>query len=165
MHRLVLACGLMIALVAIVDPSAREWTASQDLPAGPGQETTVRLCQGCHPIDRVVSTRHSNAEWIAVVEKMVTEGAEGKEEELNQVIDYLTDQYGKPVTINTATAAQIVDGLGLDENDAKAIVAFRPGHPAFASWQDVASVPGVDAVWIERRQKNLTFGSVTVSLP
>ena len=94
---------------------------------------------------------------------MVTQGAEGKDDEFNEAIDYLTDQYGKPLAINTATAAEIDAALGIGDKDAAAIVAYRSGHPKFESWKDVAAVPGVDAIWIERRQKNFTFGSVTVS--
>jgi competence ComEA-like helix-hairpin-helix protein len=162
MHRLPLACGLVVVVATITGASARAWTASQDLPDGPGKDTMVRLCRACHPMDRVVAARHSNKEWIAIVEKMLTQGAEGKEEEFNEAIDYLTDQYGKPVAMNTATAAEIDAALGIGEDEAKAIVAYRTGHPPFVSWKDVAAVPGVEAVWIERRQKNLTFGSVTV---
>lgn len=158
LHRTVFAVGLIILAGSIGrTASAVSWQASQDLPAGPGKDTTLRLCQSCHEIERVVANRHSNKEWIELIEKMVSQGADGKDEEFDQVIAYLTDHYGKPVEINTATVAQIVDGLGLIEDQAKAIVAFRAGHPAFATWKDVAAVPGVDAALIERRQKNFRF--------
>ena len=161
--------GMLTALVAIAmagtitSAGARTVSAPQDLPAGPGKDTMVRLCKSCHPIDRIVAARHTNKEWISIVEKMVTQGAEGKDDEFNEAIDYLTDQYGKPLAINTATAAEIDAALGIGDKDAAAIVAYRSGHPKFESWKDVAAVPGVDAIWIERRQKNFTFGSVTVS--
>lgn len=138
--------------------------APQDLPAGPGKDTMVRLCKNCHPLERVVGVRRTNKEWISMVEKMLAQGAEGKEEEFNEAIDYLTDHYGKPIAINTATADEIVNALGIADDEAKAIVAYRTGHPPFATWKDVAAVPGVDATWIERRQKNLTFGAVTLLL-
>lgn len=159
MARLALACGLLVA-VAVTGSTAGALTSTQDLPAGPGKDTMVRLCKSCHPLDRVLAVRHTNKEWITVVEKMLTQGAEGSVDELNEAIDYLTDQYGKPVAINTATAAEIVDILGLLEEDAAKIVAYRSGHPKFASWKDVAAVPGIDAHLIERRQKNLTFTPV-----
>lgn len=160
MPRIAIVFGLVFACASI-SVGARVWSASQDMPAGTGKDTTVRLCKNCHPLERVVAVRRSNKEWIAMVEKMLAQGAEGKADEFNEAIDYLTDHYGKPVAMNTATADEIIDGLGLDEADAKAIVAYRTGHPPFATWKDVAAVPDVDATWIERRQKNLTFGSVT----
>ena len=117
MRLLPFACAFLIS-GAVSTSAAWSVTAPQDLPAGPGRETTIRLCKSCHPLDKVVGVRRSNKEWIAVVEKMVTQGAEGTTDELNESIDYLTDQYGKPVNVNAATAAELVDALGIDPADA-----------------------------------------------
>ena len=133
----------------------------QDLEPGIGRETTIRLCKSCHPMDRVVQAPHSYKEWIRVIEQMQTQGATGTDNELNEAIDYLTDQYGKAVNMNTAKVEEMIDFLGFDKPDAAKIVAYRADHPNFTSWKDVAAVPGVDAAFIERRQKNLTFETGT----
>ena len=71
---------------------------------------------------------------------MVAQGAEGKDDDFNEAIDYLTDHFGKPVAINTASAAEIDAALGIGEPATAAIVAYRGGHPRFQRWQQVAAL-------------------------
>lgn len=162
MARHALLASVFVPLVAVA-LSARPVAPQQGdpgLPDGPGRDLTVKLCKNCHPLDKVVGVRRTNAEWITVVEKMLAQGAEGTTDELNEVIDYLTDQYGKPVRVNDAKAEDLVNGLGLADTDAAAIVAYRTAHGPFASLADLVKVPGIDAPIIQRRQKNLIFGGL-----
>lgn len=162
-----MAFAPLTAVVLVAHP-APQGQGDPVLPEGPGRDLTLKLCKNCHPIDKAITPRRTNAEWIAVVEKMLAQGAEGTTDELNQVIDYLTDQYGKPVPVNSATAEALVNGLGIADTDAAAIVTYRTAHGRFASLEDLVKVPGIEVPIIQRRQKILVFdpagyGNATVT--
>ena len=91
----------------------------QLLPAGPEKEKMVKLCVGCHEIDLVVARRHTREEWDGVVEDMIARGSKGTEEELSLVAEYLSKYLGK-VSVNTATAKEVQDGLKISDKDAQA---------------------------------------------
>src|SRR4051794_34414614 len=69
----VLATGIA-ALVAAVPADA------QDFPDGPGKETFVSVCKGCHALDVVKRQRKTKAGWQASVDEMITQGAAATEE-------------------------------------------------------------------------------------
>jgi competence protein ComEA len=163
MVRLTLPLASILAPLVAVALAAQPAPPQQGdpaLPEGPGRDLTVKLCKNCHPLDKVVGVRRTNAEWITMVEKMLAQGAEGTTDELNAVIDYLTDHYGKPVRVNEAKAEDLVNGLGIADTDAAGIVAYRTAHGPFASLADLVKVPGIDVPIIQRRQKNLVFGGL-----
>jgi hypothetical protein len=68
---------------------------AQDLPDGPGKETVMTVCTACHGLEDIVASRHSKADWKKVVEKMVSFGAEAKEEEVETIVNYLAKNFGK----------------------------------------------------------------------
>lgn len=67
----------------------------QDLPDGPGKDTVVRLCDGCHDLIFTISTREDEEGWTRIVNDMRSRGTDGTEEEFAQVIAYLTTHMGK----------------------------------------------------------------------
>ena len=68
---------------------------AQDLPDGPGKETVMTVCTACHGLEDIVSSRHTKAEWKKVVDKMISFGAEAKDEEVEAIITYLAKNFGK----------------------------------------------------------------------
>jgi putative heme-binding domain-containing protein len=68
---------------------------AQSLPAGSGKEDFQRICSGCHSVDRATSQRMTRAEWAAVVSDMVARGAQGSSAELDNVVSYLSVNFGK----------------------------------------------------------------------
>jgi competence ComEA-like helix-hairpin-helix protein len=129
----------------------------QELAAGAGKDLTLRLCGECHPISTVIRMNGSAKEWRAIVSRMVDSGAGGSDEELAAVVNYLGAHYGKKVRINEAPAAEIAEALDITAADARAIVSFRTAKGKFATWQDVANTPGVNARKIETQKKNIVF--------
>jgi mono/diheme cytochrome c family protein len=67
------------------------------LPDGPGKDTAKRVCSACHAPDLWAKQRHTHDEWAAIVDRMISKGAEGTDDEFGQVLDYLTTNFG-PVT-------------------------------------------------------------------
>ena len=133
---------------------------SQDkLPEGPGKAALRRVCKGCHPPETVAAKRHTREEWEEVVVQMLNAGATGSDDDLNLVVDYLTENFNKAgkVNVNKATVSEFVEALGLTSKDANAIVSWREKNGAFKTADEVKKVPGVDAAKIEAKKEQLVF--------
>jgi mono/diheme cytochrome c family protein len=66
-------------------------------PEGRGSSEFQRVCSGCHSAEAAVNgTRRSRERWQQVVDDMVVRGAEGSDEELKLVVEYLTEHFGPP---------------------------------------------------------------------
>jgi len=116
----------------------------------------VKLCVGCHEIDLVVARRHTREEWDGVIEDMVARGTKGTEKELSSVSEYLSKYLGK-VSINTAAATEIQDGLKISDKDAALIVSWREQHGPFKNFEEVRKAPGLDAAKIGDKRGWMTF--------
>jgi len=66
-----------------------------DLPDGPGKEVVQRICSGCHVAEDVAKgPRRSREGWRQLVDDMVVRGAEGSDEDLTRIVNYLTTHFG-----------------------------------------------------------------------
>lgn len=64
------------------------------------------------------------------------------------------------VDINSATAAQLADGLqGIGAKKAEAIVNYRQKHGAFKSIDDLKNVKGIGDKLVDRNRKNLSVSA------
>jgi putative heme-binding domain-containing protein len=80
---------------------------AQSLPEGKGQADFQRICSSCHSVSMATTQRMTQAEWMGVVNDMVSRGAQGTQDELNNVVTYLATNYGKdkaPAAPNAAAA-------------------------------------------------------------
>src|SRR3954469_9913403 len=141
-----------VLLVAMAVAQSNE----QLLPAGPMKEKMVKLCVGCHEIDLVVARRQTRSEWEGVMEDMIARGSKGTEAELADVVEYLTANLGK-VSVNSATAKELEQGLRISEHDAQAIALWHDQHGKFKSFEEVRKVPGLDAAKIGERRGWMSF--------
>ena len=66
---------------------------AQQFPDGPGKETTLRLCSGCHNADIVFQHRQGRDEWSAEIQKMIAAGAQGTSAQFNEVLTYLAGNF------------------------------------------------------------------------
>ena len=146
------AVGLAVVMIG----PARAQSNEQLLPDGPDKEKMVKLCVGCHELDLVVARRHTRAEWDGVIEDMIARGSKGTEEELSLVAEYLNKYLGK-VSINSAGAREIQDGLKISEKDAQLIVSWREEHGKFKNFEEVRKVPGLDAAKIGDKRGWMSF--------
>lgn len=69
-------------------------TAPQ-LPEGPGKEAVQRICSGCHAPEIVMGRHETKDGWAQIVGSMVEKGANGTDDEFNQIIDYLAAHFPK----------------------------------------------------------------------
>jgi hypothetical protein len=79
-----LLCGLCISNVAF----------GQDLPDGKGKADLLSVCTVCHGVDTATGTRQTKEGWTSTVYEMVQRGADGTDDQLNNIIFYLTTNFG-----------------------------------------------------------------------
>lgn len=147
------ALGICVALFLTVAK------AQEKLPPGPGRETMKRICGACHGAENVAGMAKTREEWGALVGEMAADGAQGTEDEFNEIVDYLATAFPKTpkINVNKAIAKDLESGLELSSKEAEAIVHYREEKGAFKSVEDIEKVPGVDSKKIEAKKDRLTF--------
>jgi competence protein ComEA len=133
--------------------------AQEKLPNGPGRETMKRVCGGCHSAENVAGMAKTREEWGALVGEMAADGAQGTEDEFNEIVDYLAIAFPKTpkINVNKASAKDLESALELSAKEADAIVHYRVEKGSFKSVEDLEKVPGVDAKKIEAKKDRLIF--------
>lgn len=63
------------------------------LPDGPGKPIVQKMCVGCHSLKVVTSKHATKDQWNSLVQQMVSRGAEGTDEEIETVINYLAKNF------------------------------------------------------------------------
>jgi competence protein ComEA len=132
------------------------------LPDGPGKDVTQKVCGACHAAELVIGRQEERETWGAIVEDMVQRGAQGTDDEMYQVVDYLATHFSKTspvmkINVNKATAKDLQGALRLTDKQAAAIVHQRDEKGAFKSVDELEKVPGVDAAKIEASKNRLAF--------
>ncbi len=150
--------GLLTAITLIVPLMAAD---APQLPDGPGKATVVKLCNSCHGAQIVLGKPHSEDGWSAIVADMAQRGMEGTEDEMYDVVQYLTKyiragQAQPKVNVNKATVKEIMTGLAIAGKDAEAIVHARE-KAEFKSIDDLKKAEGVDPAKIEARKALISF--------
>ena len=88
--------GIVVALLAACAALlAQEEKKRTDLPDGPAKQLFIRICEKCHGSENIVRARNSREKWESIVDDMITRGAEGSDEELDKIVDYLVTNFGK----------------------------------------------------------------------
>jgi putative heme-binding domain-containing protein len=79
-----LFCGLCLSSEA----------SGQTLPDGKGKAEFVRICSGCHRTDVATHLKRTPDEWRKNVNDMVARGADGSQEEIDNIVLYLSTNFG-----------------------------------------------------------------------
>jgi competence ComEA-like helix-hairpin-helix protein len=133
-----------------------------ELPPGPGQKQVQKICAGCHSFSAFTQNRATKEEWGKIVDNMVSRGAQGTDEELDEVINYLATYFGPntpcpKINVNKATPPELAKALALSPLDASAIVKYRTKHGNFKDLEQLESVPGIDRKRIEAKKHSIAF--------
>jgi competence ComEA-like helix-hairpin-helix protein len=147
-------------------------TSLTTLPPGKGKPIVQRACVGCHALKVVTSKRATQEQWSALVDQMVTRGADLNDDEIEVVIAYLSNNFGPSssngsapghprtnvhVNVNQATAAQLIAVLGLSSKDAQALVLYRKQNGKFKTLADLTRMPDIDTTKIESGKDKIQF--------
>ena len=153
-------CG-WLAVVSL--PLALSAAGQSELPEGPGKALVGRICSGCHEVGVFTDNHATREHWAAVVDDMVSRGAEGTDEEINQVVEYLSKNFGpakaagQKVNVNKASAEELAKTLAISQADAGAIVQYRAKNGNFKNLEALKSVPGIDGKKIEEQKDRIEF--------
>ncbi len=142
---LLLAAGLAMAQDA-ADP----------LPEGKGKDALKKICVNCHEIDTVIGSRRTRIGWRQNVDDMISRGAEGSDEEMQLIVEYLARFFGK-INVNTAAAAELESALGLSGTEAQAIVSYRRQNGNYKDFEQLTRTPGVDAQKLQAKRNQIAF--------
>lgn len=115
-----------------------------------------KICGTCHEIKQVTARRQTKSAWQGVVEDMVARGAEGSEEDMAAIVQYLAANFGR-LNVNTATAEQIQKTLGFTDVEAKAIVAYRQQNGKIENYEALQKVPGIDAEKLRQKRGWISY--------
>jgi outer membrane protein assembly factor BamB len=148
--------SLLFAAAAAVAASGQ-----QSAPE-PSKANFERHCGTCHEPERGTSSRRTRDQWLQTVNQMVARGAQGTDDDLMAVVEYLTREHGR-VNVNLASAADIALVLGLTPADGAAIVEHRRQHGTFDDAAAVERVTGIDARKLAARRDAMVFGSRVAS--
>jgi competence protein ComEA len=147
-----------IALLFLLGGIGCAWA---QMPAGPGRDETQRVCSGCHELERSISLRQDREGWKVTINKMVSLGADGTEQEFSAALDYLSRNYPAEaiprLNVNTARAIDFESRLTLKRSEAAAIIKYRAEHGNFKSIDELKKVPGIDPAKIEAKKDVLIF--------
>lgn len=142
--------------------TAQQEGAKKDLPPGEGRDAVIRLCGGCHLYTVITVQRQSESQWTDTVIEMRGRGASGSDDEMAQIIEYLTKNFGPDsalpkINVNTAPATVIASGLSLTFQEGQAIADYRDKHGKFKDLAGLRQVPGVDGSKIDAAQDRIAF--------
>ena len=129
------------------------------LPEGKGKAEFARICAQCHSVEIIVGKTNTAEGWAAVVDDMVSRGADGTDDEMDLVVKYLAAHFGPKVNVNKASAEQISTTLDLSSADAEAITHYRETVGAFKNWSDLARVPHIDIKKLEQKKDRIDFST------
>ncbi len=157
-NRLLLAVAVVLvgvilaklpAAASALDPSLFQ---AQDKPT----QTFFRLCSDCHDAERVIASRRSRAGWEEVLDKMVSKGAVGSDQDFELVLYYLLSHYGQ-VNVNKSPAEEIGVVLGLTPKDVDAIAQYRKANGDIKDFDSLLKVPGLDPEKLKQNREAILF--------
>lgn len=139
---------------------AAHCVGAQELPNAPGKDMVVNLCSGCHEPTVVLTADLSVNGWPGEIQKMIGLGAQGTDEQLREVLNYLAANVSTPVSlvnVNSASEAELELALQISRKEAIAIVEYRDKNGKFKSIDDLKKVPGVDTKKVEANKSRVSF--------
>ena len=155
-----------VGALLVLGLAGAAWS-QETLPAGKGKDTVEMVCTQCHGLSNITNNRFSKADWQAMVEQMIANGASLTDTEKETVVEYLAQNFpdkktaenskSDKINVNKAAAKELVASLGLSEKEAEAVVQYRQKNGNFAKWEDLQKVPGLDSKKIEAKKDQIAF--------
>jgi competence protein ComEA len=146
--------GLTVAMPLLI--AAQAPVPEAKFPDAPGKAAFLKLCSECHGPESAIAQFKTRDEWSKTLDDMAANGAQGADEEWNQVLDYL-DKFFSLILVNKADAKQLAVAFDVPQETAEAVVKYRVDHGRFTSIDDLKNVPGLDAAKVEARKDRFVF--------
>ena len=159
MRRIVVVTACAVLVAGRAESLVPTLTAQSVLPEATGRETTLKVCGNCHGADTVASVRLAPDGWRELIARMVAAGAQGSDQELETVFQYLSTQFPveaqKPLDLNTAPAVELESVAGLLRKESAALIAHREKNGPCRKLEDLKKVAGLDFGKIDARKARL----------
>jgi competence protein ComEA len=139
-----------------VPPTVSAGAAQDPFPEAAGKVALMKVCGNCHPAQAVIQTLHTRQEWSDVIDQMARFGAEGSDQEYEQILGYLAKHFS-PIKINTAAAKDLEGLLDVPADVAAAIVAYRRDQGEFKTVDDLKKVPGLESSKVDAQKARIRF--------
>ena len=150
----ILVCSLTFAFGGRVGGQAG--VPQDPFPESAGKAALLKICSNCHTAEMVVQSLRTRQEWSDVLDQMSRFGAEGSDQEFEQILTYLTRHFS-PIKVNKASAKDLEATLDIPATVAGAIVAYRGTNGDFRSLEDLKKVPGLEANRVEAQKVRIVF--------
>jgi competence protein ComEA len=148
------APAVLIIASAIVQPPPDD--KASPFAAGPGRDALIKVCGNCHGPESAVAQFKTHEEWVKTLDEMANNGAQGSDEEWNQIQAYLDKNYTL-IFVNKAAARDLESMLDIPAEVADAIVKWREQKGNFKSIDELKALPGLAAATIDARRGRLIF--------
>jgi competence protein ComEA len=130
---------------------------AQKLPDGAGKAALMKVCGACHEAEVVAGQARTRDAWTQVINDMLALGADGTDEELNAIVNYLSTNFPRKVNVNSAPATEIQHALEVSVANSEEIVKYREKNGSFKSLDDLKKVPGLDAQKLDAEKSRILF--------
>jgi hypothetical protein len=137
------------ALLVSAAAAGRLQAAAED------EATTRRVCVNCHGAEHLTA-RRSRYQWVEVLDRMSTMGAEMNDEEYEAVMRYLVAASGR-VNVNRDPAGDLSAVLHLSPADGQRIVEYRKANGPFEDLEELFKVPSIDVERVKQRLDAIVF--------
>jgi competence protein ComEA len=135
--------------------------AQEDIPEAPGKAMTLQYCTQCHPSDMFSGTRNNSNGWDQTMATMTDKGITwASDADYATVLNYLSTCLGpalKTININKAAACELTRMLGISQQQADAIVAYREKNGNFKDLDGVKKVDGLDPAALDAKKDTIAF--------
>ena len=158
MHRYVVFCATGALAMLMTSPPALLLSAEAGgrlQAAAEGEATTRRICVNCHGAEHL-SARRSRDQWVEVLDRMSTMGAEMNDEEYEAIMRYLVATSGR-VNVNRDPAGDLSAVLHLSAADGERIVEYRKANGRFEDIEQLLKVPSLDVERVKQRLDAIVF--------
>jgi cytochrome c5 len=85
--------GTLAAQTEATQTQAKSRSTEPPLPDGPGKDVVMQACVKCHNLKVITNKRASEEEWATSVNSMVNRGAVLSDDQIDEVIDYLSRNF------------------------------------------------------------------------
>jgi competence protein ComEA len=149
-----LVCAIMFAYGG--QAGGQAGVPQDPFPESAGKTALLKICSNCHTAEMVVQSLRTRQEWSDVLDQMARFGAEGSDQEFDQILTYLTRHFS-PIKVNKATAKDLEATLDIPAKVAEAIVVYRGTNGDFKSLDDLKKVLGLEANRVEAQKVRIVF--------
>jgi competence protein ComEA len=155
-HPTMRGATLQMVVLAVALAGGQAAAPKDPFPESAGKPALLKVCGNCHTPETVIQSLKTRQEWSDVIDQMARFGAEGSDQEFDQILSYLSRHFS-PIKVNNATAKDLESALDVPAAVAEAIVAHRAKNGDFKTLEDLKSVPGLEADRLEAQKARIVF--------